>query len=418
MKILIINTQSMNHDNATGVTLRSIFSRYPIDNIMELYMQPCVKAKESLAVKSLKLEFASCPIRTLASRVYQSTNTKLNKSSVQASGCLLKERIKARLIMAIDFEPVFLTKNVRRIIRNFQPNCIYTLGNAIDIMKYVYKVAEEFQINILPHFMDNWQESHRYGEDKYPCHLKVTQFWLKKIYSKSVCALAISQKMAEVYEKRWNKKHYALMNTIDVKKFCCISEKEDCRVISYVGGLHLNRYKSLMEIAKAIDIINSDKSMHLILKIFTDEKSINRYSDKLMKYHCVELHEYVPHDKIVEIYKISNILVHIETFDLEYRSFIMYSLSTKISEYLASGRAIFLYAPNDIFVSEYLKQNNAAETVSDKDKLVGAIKHLLFDEQYKNIICKNALSLAFQNHDIKSTRQVFEKAVNESIEIR
>ena len=35
-KILIINGQSVNKNNATGITLRSVVSSIPLDNMMEI----------------------------------------------------------------------------------------------------------------------------------------------------------------------------------------------------------------------------------------------------------------------------------------------------------------------------------------------------------------------------------------------
>ena len=66
MRILIVNTQSVNHNNATGITMRSVLQHFSPDNIMELYMQPCVFANDPLPIKSIRVPFNVAPLRCLA----------------------------------------------------------------------------------------------------------------------------------------------------------------------------------------------------------------------------------------------------------------------------------------------------------------------------------------------------------------
>ena len=394
MRILIVNTQSINHDNATGITCRSIFSFLPASDLFELYMQPCQQASDSLKIKSKRLKGRVCLPRTLG-----------NNQNVKS----FKQKLRSRLILTLDFEPIILTKKLKKEIEEFKPECIYTLGNAIDVMKLAYKISVYFNIPIIPHFMDNWSESHRYGREKYPTHLKSTQKWLKKIYSRSKSALAISEGMAKVYEEKWGIPHYALMNGVSVKDFYCEKESgKQIQTLVYAGGLHLNRFKSLSDIARTIDVINLERNVNLTLNIFTDKNSIELYKDIFSKYDCVKFCSSVSHSQIKAVYEKADALIHIETFDEEYRDFIKYSLSTKISEYLATGKPILVYAPEEIFLSQYLKENRAAIVVSKQDDLKEQIGELL-DEVKVNAICKNSLQLAESKHDEKYNKELILK---------
>lgn len=415
MKVLIINTQSVNHSNATGVTLRSILREFPSEEILELYMQPCTSAADALPIRSVRLGFLECPVRTLANR-FNRGGAETSVSIGNQGKYSFKKHLKSRLIMAIDFEKVFLTKKIRRIVDEFAPDCVYTLGNSIDAMKYACKLADYYGVHILPHFMDNWQESHRYGSEKYPTHRKSTQKWLKRMYMRAVCGLTISEKMAAVYDERWNIRHFALMNAVDVEQYYCGQVKEDVKILVYAGGLHLNRYKSLLEIARCVDRLNREE-MRLSdegykLEIYTDSKSKSLYECEFAPFQCVSFREYVKHDQIRTVYEHASVLVHIETFDPEYRNFILYSLSTKIPEYLATGLPILLYAPEEIFVSEYLKRNNAAAVVSDEETLGKALKKLISDPSYRTELGFRAEKLAREKHDKAIALKVFNQAVD------
>ena len=422
MKILVINTQSLNHNNATGVTLRSMFRNVPCEDLAELYMQPCVLAEDALPIRAVHLGSQECPIRTLANCLNKKS-TESAPVAVQVSESHrgeVKRRIRERLIMSVDFEAVFLTRRIRKFLKEFAPDCIYTLGNSIDAMKYVCKVAKLCGISVLPHFMDNWQESHRYGNGKYPLHQKVTQKWLKKMYAYAACALTISEKMAEVYGRRWKIRHFALMNTVDVERFRCEQNRTAGeKVFVYAGGLHLNRYRSLAAIAKSVDEQNAthpEKLYHL--EIYTDEKSKSLYESALSVYSSVTFRPYVTHENILSVYRRAFVLVHIESFDTENRSFIRYSLSTKISEYLATGLPILLYAPSDIFVTEYLKSHDAAAVASDENTLKLIVKRMTEDAAYRGRIGKNAQRLANEKHTIASATDILSRAIKMTCEKR
>jgi len=400
LRVLIVNLQSVNHNNATGITLRSIFSRFRKEDIYEVYMQPCLRASDAISLQSERLQAGVCLPRKAANRLIG----KASVSNTKAAVILTEERsflraLRRRLIMLLDFEPVILMPGLMRKINLFRPDCIYTLGNAIDVMKLVVKLSVMLKIPVIPHFMDNWQTSHRYGKSRYPYHRKITQKWLKKLYSRSNCALVISERMASEYTERWKVPHYALMNSVNTKSYHCPrTASKKMSVLVYAGGLHLNRYKSLLQIGKAIDDYNQTHQCSLVLRVYTDDKSTTAYQEILSECSCVEFRSYVPHELIMEVYRSADILVHIETFDEGYRDFIRYSLSTKISEYLSVGRPIFLYAPDNIFISEYLKMNKAAVTVSSEVELPTALRRLLIPANAETV-SRNAYELAKRNHD-------------------
>ena len=403
MKILIVNTQSINHQNATGITLRSIFKNFNPSDCFEFYMQPCVVAEDALNIRSERIPPKVCFMRFVANKFSNTANASATVGPNNDKKTL-RSKIRSRLIMCLDFEPVMLTRKMVKKIKDFAPDCIYTLGNSIDTMKLAYKLSKKFNIPIIPHFMDNWQASHRYGPRLYPYHLKRTQAWLKKMYERTDKALTISPKMAKEYEIRWGKPHYSIMNTVDVEyyhKGCCDTTKklsESDFILTYAGGLHLNRYKSILELGEAIDNHNKSASRKIQLRIYTDEKSRVQYGNLLSSVKSLDIRNYVPHDRILEVYSSCDALVHIETFDEDYREFIRYSLSTKISEFLSCGKPILLYSPDDIFVFQYLKEHNAGIVVESSARLDTSISKLVDVKENSNM-CESAYLLAKQYHD-------------------
>lgn len=412
MKIIIINTQSVNHNNATGITLRSIFRNFDKKELYEIHLQPCYKAEDAIDIVSRQANFSVCPLRFIVNKLFKGAASPVSLGVAREKH---KVGLKKRIAMMIDFEPMFVSRKMLKEIRAFSPDCIYTLGNGIDIMKLTYKLSKKISVPILLHFMDNWSASHRFGPDLFPIHLKSTQKWLKKLYERSKCAITISDKMAEEYETRWGIKHFSLMNAVNVSEFQCeFNPDNKVRVFSYAGGLHLNRYKSLLQVAKALDQYNEKNKMNLVLNIYTDSKSKELYGEHFLSIRCVSVLPAVNHNEIVNIYRNSDVLIHIESFDYEQREFIMYSLSTKISEYLATGKPIFLYAPDDIFVNEYLKKNSIAYIASSQQDIYNTIDALVNSTNLKDM-SERAVSLARQKHDFMVCNDFFRQALSYTI---
>jgi glycosyltransferase involved in cell wall biosynthesis len=96
----------------------------------------------------------------------------------------------------------------------------------------------------------------------------------------------------------------------------------------------------------------------------------------------------------------SDILIHVESFEKKYRAYTKYSISTKISEYLASNRCIIAYGPNEIASILLFTENNIGITLTDLDSIYEMkqkLKKLIIDTEYRNEICYNALLYAKDN---------------------
>jgi hypothetical protein len=96
------------------------------------------------------------------------------------------------------------------------------------------------------------------------------------------------------------------------------------------------------------------------------------------------------------------------------KGFYKYSISTKIPEYLASGRLILYYGPKDTGVYDYLFQHNAAFLAASPDTLLQTIREMRNAEQSKPVI-EAALALAAQNHSREHAQAILKNALLSAI---
>lgn len=393
-RVLIVNAQSIYKKNATGITLQSIWSEWDADCLLEIYSDPMVMDESNHKFKSYCIS-PNNVIRLARGRVAQSINSNIKATNTQQrSNNKIKSYLRQFAVCELDSLAVKLDESTLEAIRVFQPQAIYTLGASVSILRLVNKLSVQLNIPVIMHFMDNWAE-HIQWEDNPLLSLYKSSLKKKMLACIKRCKLVvtISSSMAEAYHEKFQKETLVLMNTVDISRFKGLTSK-DTGVIHFVyaGGLHLDRWKALREIALSIQQTNGKG----ILDIFTSKDNIELYRSGFETLP-VAFYEAVPHERIDEVYQKADVLVHTEVQSEKMKGFFKYSISTKIPEYLATEKPILFYGPQDMKLFEYLLQNRVALMASAKEELQCCVNRLVSDEDFTEM-CKNARCLAEKNH--------------------
>lgn len=168
-------------------------------------------------------------------------------------------------------------------------------------------------------------------------------------------------------------------------------------VMTYGGNLISNRQKTLGKLADAIREINSD-SIKITLNVYT-QSFITPEIQKLLhdgrnsylfgKISMVELHEK---------YKNSDILLHVESFDLAPKLVTRLSFSTKIIDLLQSYRCVMAICWNKSSPYLYLKSEDAAICISDPSEIKGQLENILANRQILQEYAGKAWDCGVKNH--------------------
>lgn len=406
-RVLIVNAQSIYKKNATGITLQSIWSEWDADCLLEIYSDPMVMDESNHKFKSYCIS-PNNVIRLARGRVAQSINSNIKATNTQQrSNNKIKSYLRQFAVCELDSLAVKLDESTIEAIRVFQPQAIYTLGASVSILRLVNKLSVQLNIPVIMHFMDNWAE-HIQWEDNPLLSLYKSSLKKKMLACIKRCKLVvtISSSMAEAYHEKFQKETLVLMNTVDISRFKGLTSK-DTGVIHFVyaGGLHLDRWKALREIALSIQQTNGKG----ILDIFTSKDNIELYRSGFETLP-VAFYEAVPHERIDEVYQKADVLVHTEIESENLKGFFKYSISTKIPEYLATGKPILFYGPRDMKLFEYLLQNQVALTAGTKEELYECVKRLMSEENFTEM-CENAQCLAEKNHCASKNQKELHDAI-------
>lgn len=420
-KVLIINASSIYQNNATGITLRSIFENIDTSSLMEVYWDGQVIDIDNRKINSYKLNYKNYHLINILKNFRRSKingSIKKNNNSALESKMSSKKKFLtfSRQYMALlpDRAKLDINNNFYNMIESFKPEVIYTLGASVNALKLSYHLSLKYNIPIIIHHMDNWLHAIQWENNPLlSSYKKELRKYCKLCYSRSSNCIAISEKMANDFSKETGIKHDVIMNSIDEPQSDFkIKRYNNVFNLVYAGGLHLDRYKSLLDIGNVIEKLELPIKFH----IYTNQANIDNFDHLFSKLTKTIFHQSVSHEEINSIYSKADALTHVETESLVNNDFFKYSISTKIPEYLSTGKQVFLYCPSNIYLFQFLSSNNLAETVSNYSEIENALRKLVSksEEELKQIYSHNK-NYAKEYFSKKKAINTFESVVNNSI---
>lgn len=401
-RVLILNRQSIYKENATGITMRSLWADWPGSHVLEIHVdgQNGHHAEDN-AIQSIGLPIGFIE-KYVKGKAGAHINQSLKKQTDPASSKKgMREYFRQLCVYILESFPITVPPNIWDQIVSFSPDVIYTLGGSLSILSLAYQISCRLKVGIVLHFMDNWLEHNQWEDNPflgwYFAGLKRNA---RRCIKRSNVGIAISPAMAQRYSALCGLPFEVLMNMADEKMECCTpAEETGCKRFVYAGGLHLERWRALKELAESID----SKCPGGCLDIYTSDDNRERYAPYFAGLP-VNFLPAVPRSQIFQIYQTASVLVHAEYPTPVLKGFFKYSISTKIPEYLSAGRPVLFYGPSDIGLYQYLEDNQAALLADTREKLDAVIAQLATDSRQEDMVA-NAVNLAKKNHNSKTGRE-------------
>ena len=418
-RILIIGADMLNKQHAAGITLSSIF-----DQIEPQYLMGVAWGTKELDAKPgririRRLDYNFFSIGRLLDNVYlkkisrrikqagQTHATNQDSGHTMSTAFRLLKNIREWIALMPSKAKVKVTVEDLKEIKKFAPDVIYTVGESVAALDLTYRLSRMLEIPIVIHFMDNWKNSIEWASNPF---LKSYQKQLTRkcnqCYERSTECIAVSQGMANAYAKETGVKHSVVMNSIDAKTFHLPPKKCEGEVrFVYAGGLHLGRNVALRTIGECIDRLCEETGVKANFSIYTSKENIELYVADFARLKYTFLYPAVPHEEITKVYSQADVLVHAESDSQSNNEFFKYSVSTKMSEYLASGRTVMFWGPDNIYLYDFLKDNGIAYTASNESEAEDLLR-MFIKGNYENLADK-AYTYATAHFDIHVALQAF-----------
>jgi glycosyltransferase involved in cell wall biosynthesis len=312
--------------------------------------------------------------------------------------------------------PITISRDFRKWLTECRPEVIFTLGASLGVLSTVRRLSDDLGIPVVPDFTDDWIEwLYKRGPLDSFLHSRLAEA-VSDCLKRSPVRLTVSQAMAQEYSRRYGGEFIPCMDCVNLDGVDYKAYEVRRRPVKFLfmGYLEPERSRSLKLLGDSIETLRA-QGLDASLDIYTFPDQIARYGSRLHSPPAVKVCGTVPPEKVSALLSDADVLVHAEAFGLQYGAEIGLSLSTKISQYMAAGRAILGVGPGATASMQYLEQSGGGIVAGEENCLAlqAVVRRLVCDADFRANLAQKARETAERNHDAVKTRTQFKTILSE-----
>lgn len=353
MKVLVISSNGFSKTLNNGKTLESMFSAFKKEELCQIVTRP-QKLIDFDYCKSIycisQIQVLKCGLTGGESGyILQPFNNETSSASFD------------KLLKVKQFIPDCLREYASNLnnwqneslwnwLNAEQPNVVFVVGGSTFLHSIAILISEKLKIPISTFFTDDYII--------YPKPKGIFGLFLKKrlkksyiqVVEKSEICFAIGDEMSREYTDYFGKRFLPIMNSLPPQQMRKNVFHDNQIVISYFGGIHLNRWRMLVRFSYLLP-------RNCVLNVYSAAK-LNSTIIKAFNESGINFKGCVSGNLLRESMLNSNILLHVESDDPLNRRLTKLSISTKIPEYLMSGRCIIGFGPIEVASMKEIQNNH------------------------------------------------------------
>jgi hypothetical protein len=378
-RVLIVSAAPLSTSSATGITLQNLFADWPKDRLAQIY-DDASEPDPSICGSFRRFSSGDMPVVRIAKGALQRfRSVRSNTVEVAKTPEVLMPSgsVSYGLLSACgDIAPFSLPEPIREWVASYRPDVIYSVLGSVRMMNVVLKLNEQFATPIVAHFMDDWPSTAYSRSWRLALPRAILDAKLRSILKKSPYRMTICEDMATEFSRRYGGEFEYFMNCVEVPE--SISPGIECDKeltrFGFVGGLHLNRWRSLLSVATALDELKG-QGMSITLDIYAPQKDLKTYGALFENFSVIGEMATLKASEVNEKLLDFDVPVHVESFLEEDSYYTRLSVSTKIPQYMASGRPILAFGPPSLSSVRYVERTGAGLVV-DVENDISALKRV------------------------------------------
>lgn len=420
-RVLIINGIAFGDHSATSITLGNLFRGWPARNLALVHYDPIASSPGGdICGYVYEVSAADVPLDGLLRKLFlkgsplppAGKRATGERNSVRQRGHFLPSFWRAASAWA-DLLPVKPPARLWRIVDEFVPEVIYSMLGSARIAGLAERISRYCDAPVVPHFMDDWYSTQYRGFwTSIPRSVLLSK--VSRIVRKAPVGLAIGPAMAAEYHRRFGLKFIECMNCVDVPAQFPVpvrSQRDPIKVL-FIGGLHLGRAKMLSDVAEVLTKLK-EEGLDIVCEVHTSAREIANYSSAFASSPVIRFNGPLSDERLPVATAAADILLHLDSFEEPSRTYLRYSMSTKLPLYFASGRPILVYGPPELASSQYVANSRAGIVVSRRDaaSLATAIRSLALAPALREELGRNSWTKARESHHGDAVRERFRSAL-------
>lgn len=296
-------------------------------------------------------------------------------------------------------------------ISDFNPEVIIVMAGASSFThKIAVDVAIKYHLPLVVFNTENYYfKNYNYLINQgwglfYPFYKRQSERMFRRLMRKSSYEVYNNDLLEQLYYKGFGRHGSVLYQATSLQAMPHQSIKDDIIRFSYAGNLGLDRHKALIEMAAALQNISSDYFIDVYGRATSEdvENSLNHAQG-------IRFHGLVPYSQVLDVIEKSHFMVHAESFDPFWIKDLCTAFSTKISDILAAGRCLILYAHESLACTQYVLKNECGCVINSSKELEGKLRELISSQKLQQLYIHNGLIAASRDMNSEKNSEAFRK---------
>lgn len=346
---LFLGAYPIGYPNATGQTLAALYGSDLGDSVISLVghnEQSVVGTTVALPEDVLRIEKwvrSIVKATDLQGRSSRASDVAAGMNdSVRDHNLGFVRRVRRDARVALDIMPAHLPKRTLEFLRAERPDVIHSLLGNGRMMRIAIELSDKINIPIVPHFMDDWPST-LYSSGELGGRARATILsLLAEVIVRAPVLLTIGRAMASEFAERYGRPTLVAANGVfpPERDASNLPVTYFPRNLVYSGGLHLGRDRILLAVAR--ELARQGSSWSLV--VHTTQPVPSEFRDAALSHHlsfCTPLSPSEVHGVLSR----AGALLFVESLEPAIAAYTHLSVSTKVAEYVASGRPIIAIGP-------------------------------------------------------------------------
>ncbi|MBR4762171.1 MAG: glycosyltransferase family 4 protein [Clostridia bacterium] len=300
------------------------------------------------------------------------------------------------------------TKDFNNWLEEFDPECVFlSFSDDFFIGEIALYIADKFNIPIVAFSGDDYYfNAHFSLSPFYLIYKSMHRRHIRKIFSRCKYASLSSDFIKDKYAEHFGINTMAtyLSSAVKRREFREIRKKDP--LITYCGNIRIGRNLSLIDVANALKQVCPEYKLH----IYSNEDD-EKYYKPFEAVDNIVFHGVVPYSEVQKIIADTDIFVVVEGFRKKDIDVARYSISTKISDALASGDAVLAYGSYECTAIKYMDASGAAVVCGDSGALPDKIRLLIENTELQKEMYDKAAEVFENNHNSAKNVERFKEFV-------
>lgn len=262
------------------------------------------------------------------------------------------------------------------------------------IQKYIISRTQKPVVSYLAD--DNYTYKSVHKDPISLIHRYILRKYVKYIVEHSAKLMVIAPKQKEEYDRIFGVDSVVMTKGIDFESFESYQVGKPITMV-YTGKLIIGRWKSLAAIAEAFESINRD-GIKIVLDIYTTDSLTDEQNRVLNRNGC-SVKGALTLEQVKRVQKEADILVFVESLEKKFRNTARLSFSTKITDYLRSGKCIFAIGDKDIAPIDYFRRYDSAVTATSYEQISEKVTELVNTPDLVLEYAKKAYDCGVEHHE-------------------